>query len=343
MKSRSLFGKKYLSLDVREVEFQPGPFDVIVKVLACGVCGTDLNFIRDWEEDYMPLGHEIAGEVVCCGSSVRNVKEGDTVTVEDCSMCGNCIDCKSGHPEFCREMYTLNGCPGMGEYVMVNCGNLNIYHGLSPVHACLTEPLAVALAAVSKAEIPQGGSVMIFGTGPIGLLTAALAKHFGAGFVGISGRSAESVMNKARLDLAAKIGCDLIVTTQTQDLVGEVKKQFPKGVDRVIVTSPPASASDAFRIIRFGGAVTLLGLSFKGDSAISFDINDAIFNKTTVNTVFAEPAIGFGTATELIRSGVIDASLFQTHTFNFEHARDILEANLKGTLPVIKAVFTPFN
>jgi threonine dehydrogenase-like Zn-dependent dehydrogenase len=205
MKTKSLFGKKYLDLDIREINLEPGPFDVIVKVLACGVCGTDLNFIRDYEEDFMPLGHEIAGEVVQCGASVTNVSVGDTVTVEDCSMCGNCIDCKSGHPEFCREMFTLNGCPGMGEYVMVNCGNLNVYSGMSPVHACLTEPLAVALAAVNKADIPANGSVMIFGTGPIGLLTAALAKHRGAGFVGISGRSADTVMNRARLALAEKI------------------------------------------------------------------------------------------------------------------------------------------
>ncbi|MBR7104464.1 MAG: alcohol dehydrogenase catalytic domain-containing protein [Lentisphaeria bacterium] len=342
MKTRSFFGKKYLSLDLRELTLEPGPADVIVKVHACGVCGTDLNFLRDWEEEAMPLGHEIAGEVVFCGPSVRNVKEGDMVTVEDCSMCGSCPDCKSGHPEFCRNLHTLNGFPGMGEYVMVNCGNLNVYTGLDPLHACLTEPLAVALAAVNKADIPVNGSVMIFGTGPIGLLTAALAKHRGAGFVGISGRSADTVMNRARLALAEKIGCDLVVTTQTQDLVGEVKKLYPAGVDRVIVTSPPASAVDAFEIIRFGGAISLLGLSFKGDCVIPLDVNAAIFNKTAINTVFAEPAIGFGTATELIKRGVIDASLFQTHAFGPDQAQEVLKANLMGTLPIIKSVFMPF-
>ena len=342
MKTKSLFGKKYLDLDIREINLEPGPFDVIVKVLACGVCGTDLNFIRDYEEDFMPLGHEIAGEVVQCGSAVTNVSVGDTVTVEDCSMCGNCIDCKSGHPELCREMFTLNGCPGMGEYVMVNCGNLNVYSGMSPVHACLTEPLAVALAAVNKADIPVNGSVMIFGAGPIGLLTAALARHRGAGFVGISARSANSVMNKARLKLAEKIGCDSVIVTEKQDLVSEIRKICPKGVDRVIVTSPPQSVIPAFDIIRFGGSISLLGLSFKGDQCIPFDVNAAIFNKTSINTVFAEPAIGFGTAAELIKSGVIDASLFQTHTFGFDNAKEILEQNLLGTAPIIKSVFTPF-
>jgi len=342
MKTKSLFGKKYLDIETRELDLCPGPCDVIVKVLACGVCGTDLNFLRDYDADYMPLGHEIAGEVILCGSEVKNVSPGMTVTVEDCSMCGSCPDCKSGHPEFCRNMHTLNGFPGMGQYVMVDAGNLNVCTGLDPVHACLTEPLAVALAAVGKADIPFNGSVMIFGAGPIGLLTAALARKRGAGFVGISARSDESPMNQARLALAGKLGCDLIVVTKKQDLVGEVRKKFPKGVDRVIVTSPPASAADAFGIIRFGGAISLLGLSFRGDHVIPLDVNAAIFNKTTINTVFAEPAVGFAAAAELIRRGIIDASLFQTHTFGFEDAQKILSANLSGSLPVIKSVFTPF-
>ena len=89
--------------------------------------------------------------------------------------------------------------------------------------------------------------------------------------------------------------------------------------------------------------ISLLGLSFKGDHVIPLDVNAAIFNKTSINTVFAEPAVGFATATELIRRGVIDASLFQTHTFNFASARETLAGCLDGSLPVIKSVFTPFD
>ena len=342
MKTRSLFGRKFLALEERSLDLKLSSTDVLVKVHACGVCGTDLNFLRDYEEDWMPLGHEIAGEVVEKGEEVANVKCGDFVTVEDCSMCGNCLDCKSGHAELCREMHTLNGIPGMGEYVLVNCGNVNVYTGLSPVHACLTEPLAVALSAVAKADIPLGGSVMIFGSGPIGLLTAAAAKIRGAGFVGITGRSAKTPMSRARLLLAEKLGCDLVVKTKETDLVSETRKRFPKGVDRVIVTSPPASVPDAFEIIRFGGIITLLGLSFAGDSVIPLDVNRAIFHKTVINTAFAEPAINFPLATELIKSGRVDASLFQTHTFSFGDAKEFLGKNLDGSLPVIKGVFLPF-
>ena len=72
IKSRGLFGRRYLDLQVREREIaQPGEDRVVVKVRACGVCGTDVNFVRDWKEDYMPLGHEIAAEVVEAGKNVR--------------------------------------------------------------------------------------------------------------------------------------------------------------------------------------------------------------------------------------------------------------------------------
>ena len=103
MKSKGLYGKKLLDIQEREIEIGPPDEDhVIVRVHACGVCGTDVNFVRDWEDEAMPLGHEIAAEVIEVGKSVASVQPGDRVIVEDCTMCGICEHCKSGHPEFCR-------------------------------------------------------------------------------------------------------------------------------------------------------------------------------------------------------------------------------------------------
>ena len=343
MKTHCLFGRKGIDIQFRELALDLPPDGVLVKVCACGVCGTDLNFLRDWEEDYQPLGHEISAGVVECGKLVQGYTPGDTVTVEDCAMCGACQDCKSGHPEYCRNMHTLNGIPGMGQYLVVHYGNLNKYEGLSHRHACLTEPLAVALSAVRKAEIPPNGSLLVLGCGPIGLLAARVAKLFGAGFVGITARSGSTPMSHARLSLAEKLGCDLLLRTSSQDVVTEIRRLFPKGVDRVIVTSPPQSMKDAFKLIRFGGTIAFLGLSFSGDSVIPFDVNEAVFNKTTLRPVFAEPAVDFALATELIKQGKVDASLFQTHTFSFHNAKEHFAAALSGDLPVIKSVFLPWE
>jgi len=343
MKTRSLFGRKGIDVQIRELDIpELSQGKVLVKVHACGVCGTDLNFIRDWSGDYQPLGHEIAGEVLETGSGAMSVRPGDKVIVEDCTMCGKCVDCKSGHPEFCRNMYTLNGFPGMGECMVVNEASLVPFDGLDYARAALTEPLAVACNAVLSADIPPGGSVVVLGPGPIGLLCASLCRLRGAGFVGMSCRSARNPMGKARIELAEKLGCSLVVPTDVMDIEKTIRGRFPKGVDRVIVTSPPKSMNDALRIIRYGGVIVFLGLSFKeGDNFIKFDVNHAIFNKITLKPSFAEPAIHFPMALSLIRNGQIPAELFQTHFCSFKDYPAMFSSALSGDIPVIKPVFLP--
>jgi L-iditol 2-dehydrogenase len=198
MESKGLYGKKYLDIQERVVEIGPPDEDhVIVKVHACGVCGTDINFVRDWEEEAMPLGHEIAAEVLEVGKNVTAVKPGDKVIVEDCSMCGICEDCRSGHPELCRNMYNMEGQPSMGLYMSVRYNSVDRFEGLDYVSACLTEPLAVCITAVSTADIPLGGSVVVLGPGPLGLMSARLAKLRGAGFVAIAGLPADNPRKEA--------------------------------------------------------------------------------------------------------------------------------------------------
>ena len=342
MKSRGLFGKKYLDIDERTADIAPPDEDhVIVRIRACGVCGTDVNFIRDWEDEHMPLGHEISAEVIETGKNVTCVKPGDSVIVEDCSMCGICENCKSGHPEFCRNMYDMEGQPGMGEYMSVRYNCLNKYTGLDHVSACLTEPLAVSYTSVLNAQIPQGGSVVVLGPGPLGLMSAKLAKHAGAGFVAVTGLPADNERERARLELAGKMGCDLFIESGVQSVEEEIKKRFPDGVDRVIVSSPPESIYDALKIIRFGGIITFYGLHFGGKSTIQIDINDLVFRKISLIPTFAEPAINFPVSNRFLREGIVDAGLLISHTFGFKEAGSIMESIITGDKPVIKAVMVP--
>jgi len=342
VKSRGLYGKKFLDIQEREIEIGPPDEDhVIVKVHACGVCGTDINFVRDWEGEAMPLGHEIAAEVVEVGKNVTSVKPGDRVIVEDCTMCGICEDCKSGHPELCRNMYNMEGQPGMGQYMSVRFNSLDKFEGLDYISACLTEPLAVCVTAVLNAAIPLGGSVVVLGPGPLGLMSARLAKLHGAGFIAITGLPADNEREKARLAMAEKFGCDMTIEVGKQDIEEEIKKRFPKGVDRVIVSSPPESMYDALKVIRFGGIITFFGLHFGGKSVINVDINDLVFRKITLRPTFAEPAINFPVSNRLLRDGLVDASALITHTFGFEDAKKIMGAVIDGSQPIVKAVMLP--
>jgi L-iditol 2-dehydrogenase len=342
VKSKGLWGKKYLDLQERETEIALSNEDyAVVRVLACGLCGTDLNFVRDWAGDPMPLGHELSGEVVEVGRNVTTVKPGDRVVVEDCTMCGTCDNCKEGHPEFCRNMFNMEGQPGMSQYLAVRSNSLVKYSGMDPVAACLTEPLAVSLNAVLHAEIPLRGSVAVLGSGPLGLMCAQVAKLKGAGFVAMTGLPAANERQKARQGLAGQFGCDLFIETGKQDVEEEIKKRFPQGVDRVIVTAPPQSIYDALKVVRFGGIVNLLGLHFGDRSTVSIDINELIFRKITLRPTFAEPAINFPLANRLLQDGLVDVSALVTHTFGFEDARKIMSAALDGSQGVVKAVMLP--
>ena len=342
MKSKGLFGKKYLDIQEKEVEIGPPDEDhVLVKVRACGVCGTDINFVRDWEDEPMALGHEIAAEVLEVGKNVTTVKPGDRVIVEDVTICGLCEDCRSGHPEFCRNMYDLDGQPGMAEYMSVRYNSLDRFEGLDYLSASLTEPLAVCITAVETADIPLGGSVVVLGPGPLGLMSARLARLRGAGFVAITGLPADNPREKARFDLARDFGCDMTIEVGKQDIEAEIKGKFPNGVDRAIVSSPPKSMYDALKIIRFGGVITFFGLHFGGQSVIEVDINDLIFNKITLRPAFAEPAIHFPLSNRLLKEGLVDASKLITHTFDFEGAKSIMQAVIDGSEPIVKAVMQP--
>lgn len=342
MKSRGLYGKKLLDIREREVEIGPPDEDhVVVKVHACGLCGTDINFVRDWEDEAMPLGHEIAAEVLEVGKNVTNVKPGDRVIVEDCTMCGICENCKSGHPEFCRNMYDMGGQPGMGQYMSVRYNSLDRFEGLDYVSASLTEPLAVCVTAVHNAEIPLGGSVVVLGPGPLGLMSARLARLRGAGFVAITGLPADNEREKARLALAEQLGCDMTIQVGVQDVEEEIKSRFPNGVDRVIASAPPSSLYDALKVIRFGGIITFFGLHFGGQSSVNLDINDLIFQKITLRPTFAEPAINFPVSNRLLKEGLIDAGQIITHTFGFDDAVALMGAVIDGSQPVIKAVMLP--
>ncbi len=342
MKSKGLWGKKRLEIDERTVDIgRPDDDHVIVKVRACGVCGTDINLVRDWPDDPMPLGHEIAAEVFEVGKNVTSLKPGDRVIVEDCTMCGICKDCKSGQPQFCRNMYNMEGQPGMAQYLSVRFNSLDKFEGLDFKWACLTEPLAVSLTSVINAQIPLGGSVVVLGSGPLGLMAAQLAKLRGAGFVALTGLRADNPLTKARLELAQKLGCDLVIEVGKQSVADEIKSRFPEGVDRVIVSAPPESMYDALKVIRFGGIITFFGIHFGGKSKIEVDVNDLIFRKITLRPTFAEPAINFPVSFRLLRDGLVDASTIVTHTFGFDDARAVMSSIVDGSQPVIKAVMLP--
>jgi L-iditol 2-dehydrogenase len=342
MKTTGLFGRKFIHLEERETELgSPGFSEVIVKLNACGVCGTDLNFLKQWEDEPMPLGHEIAGEVVETGPETPGIRVGDRVVLEDCSQCGICADCKNGRTDLCRNMHTLNDQSGMGRYMRVRHNNLVPFEGIPDQEACLTEPLSVCLNSVLAARIPFNGTVAVLGCGPLGLMTARIARLHGASRVFVTEADTRSVTGRARFDMARQWDFDEVIDTRSEDVEAVVKRHCPGGVDRVIVSSPPESIHDALKIIGYGGLITFFGLHFGGRNRIEVDINDLVFRKITLQPYFAEPAVNFRVSLDLIRSGKVPVRDLISHTFTRSGAKAMFTDIIEGTQPVIKAVMLP--
>lgn len=339
---KAIFAKKPFQVQVRDLEVpKPDEGEVLVKIRACGLCGTDLHFARDWQEDFMPLGHEIAAEVVELGKGVTSYSIGDKVIIEDVGMCGVCVDCKNGEYYRCRNNYNLKGQPGMAEYMAVSEHLLNRFDGIDFVHASLVEPLAVAINTVLHAEIPLGGDVVVYGAGPIGLMCVRLARLQGAAKVALVGSSRNSVRNMARMKVGEEFGAGPLIYARDEDPVEAVRAHFPNGVDRAIVIAPPKTLPPAVQMVRFGGLVSFISIDLGGESKVELDVNELIFNKITLRPTFAEPGVKFPVSIRLLQEGLIDAGKLVTHTFSFPEAEHIFRASNDGKEGVIKAVLVP--
>jgi threonine 3-dehydrogenase len=267
----------------------PAPDEVLVRIEAASICGTDLH-IRRWDqwsservEPPLTLGHELCGTVVATGSSVRDIAEGDYVSAESHVTCGVCFHCRTGKAHMCEQTQILgvDRDGGFADYAAVPASVVwrNDRAKLPPEIACLQEPFGNAVFATSTQDL-AGRAVAVLGCGPVGLFTIAIAKAFGAG------RLFASDHVPFRLELAERLGADAVVNV---DEVDDVPAWFAEqnegiGVGVVFEMSGALRAiEDAFGIVRHGGNVVLFGIPSR---PATIDIAESlIFKNLTVSAV----------------------------------------------------------
>jgi len=332
---KGLYGKKGFEIELRERQARDiGEHMVRIRVVACGLCGTDLHFLRDME-DWTPLGHEISAVVVETGAKVTKVRTGDRVICEDVAMCGACEACKTGRVNLCRSGYTLEDQPGMSDEMIVHENMLNIFEGIDPVTASMVEPLAVAIRGVDGLQLRPFDSVAIFGMGAIGLFSAAYARSLGAGRIAMFAREPGSKRNQAAEAAAFDLGADEVYYTAEQDYI---ERALEKGsFDAAIVCAPPSLCADAMKLIGYGGKVMAMGVTFGSGACAELDVNDMVFNKKQLLTSIAEPALNFPLSIRLIASGRINAARVITHRIAMEDAAEIKKLYADDA-PAIKTV-----
>ena len=298
----------------------PGPHDVIVKVAATSLCGTDAHIYRwdEWAQHRIQppriIGHEVCGHVVEVGREVSLVKVGDYVAAESHITCGRCFQCRTGQAHVCKQ-YQILGIDRDGsyaEYVALPEGVLwRTALEIPPEFACVQEPLGNAVDA-ALAEDLTGHTVLVTGCGPTGLFAAAIARVAGAAVI------IATDVSDYRLGLAKHVGVDYTVNVKTSppEAVGEAIHDLTagEGVDAALeMSGDPAALHQAFRAVKNGGRVTLFGIP---TGQVCFDLpNEIIFKGIRVYGVTGRRL--FGTWYRL--AGLFKAGLnirpIMTHTF----------------------------
>ncbi len=265
-------------LEIRTVEDPAvGDNEVLLRVNAAGICGTDIHIMEDRFHNNPPviLGHEFSGEIVEVGRNVTGYSVGDRVVSEPHKGgCGTCKYCLTGEVEVCRNKraigYKIDGC--FASHISMPVTSLHrIPENVTDEQAALTEPLAVAVKGVlERAKIEPEDFVMVAGCGPIGLLAAAAAKAEGARAVMITGTDGDE---KLRLPAARQMGIDHVVNIQKEDVLQLVQDLTGGAGADVVVEASGAAASirQAFDLVKIDGRICGLGLSGKEEIGIPWD------------------------------------------------------------------------
>ena len=290
----------------------------VVKILACGICGTDRHIYKGEYPGNKPviLGHEFGGviEEVASGSKF---KVGDLVSVDPNIVCGTCVDCLALRTAFCPSLTALgvniNG--GIAEYVLTPDTQIYLVRpDLNPLHLAFIEPLACSIRGLDLADLKGGEKVAVLGGGVMGLLVVQLAKLAGASEIVLVTRQ------KYRREVALKIGA-----TRTVDPINESVTDLVKGMD---VTFECAGAVETFeqsqQITRRGGAIIVLGLT-GSDTKVAIKPFDIVVNEHRIQGSYLNPLTQERSA-ELVGSGKLNLDILISKVVDLDGVKAILDA-----------------
>ena len=336
---RSLWGKTPFQFQWRDLpKPRPQPGQVLVRVEAGGICGTDLHFLR-YNEEWTPLGHEVVGVIEEVGEGVNRFQGGERVIVENHAACGVCEQCKNGRALYCDNLTTyMADQAGFSDYLVIRGDMLHRYDGeqLKPIHACLAEPLTVALDVTLRADLELNDEVAVFGPGPIGLMVARLAKLRGARRVFLVGSNRSTPRGIHRLAVGRQMGADVTLGYEEDDVVGEIMSAVPDGVDRVFVTAPPKTLVEAIKISRFGGIIAFIGIEFGTGGEVTFDANEFHFKKLQLRASHAIPNHYFPLAIDLLSRRAVVPEPLLSHTFEVDEAEGAFQTLIDPQKQAIK-------
>ncbi|TIU97746.1 MAG: iditol 2-dehydrogenase [Mesorhizobium sp.] len=311
---------------LREVDKPaPGPEDVLVRIEACGVCGTDRHLFHGEFPCTPPvtLGHEFCGIVEAVGDAVSGIAVGDRVTGDPNIACGRCSQCRAGRVNLCSNLRAIgiHRDGGFADCVVMPQGQAFLLPGnLKPTHGAFCEPLACCLHGIDLAGIRPGGSVVVLGGGVIGLLTVQLAKLAGAATIILSTRQA------SRRALAEELGATATVDPSAVDPIEAIAGKaglVPGGVDVVLECAGVRdTVEQSMRIAKAGGTVVIVGVMPQGQK-VAFEPFDVLFRELKVLGSFINP-FTHRRAADLIASGAMEIDKLISRQVPLEEAPQVI-------------------
>ncbi len=340
---------------VRELDLEgPGPGEVLVRMAAVGICGTDLHSVKgEWRRPTpMVLGHEGSGVVEQVGEGVAGLSPGDRVVLSWSPSCGECADCRRGRPAAClalqraiaagtlldgRTGLSLDGQPvyrgtatgALAERVVVSASvALPIGEGVPLDQAALLGCAALTGvgAALFAARVEPGSSVLVVGAGGVGQFVVQGARIAGAGAIVCVDPLA------ARRELAARLGAT--ATADPDGLTAEMKRAFPDGVDYAFdAVGDPSTTEVAFRWTRNGGLCVIVGLPAAGRRLDLDPVDFVRRERRLTGTIYGSehPAVALPVLLEHVRAGRLDLASQLGPSFALEEVDDAFEASLAGS------------
>lgn len=331
----------------------PGFQEVICKVMAIAICGTDPKLLRGKPYHYCPesypftIGHEWSGIVVKVGPGVHNLKVGDRVAGEAHRGCGVCKNCKEGRYSLClnygkeetgHRHYGFTTTGAYAQYVRYSCGSLTrLPDNVSFVEAAMCDTAGVAFHGLERAGVTPGGTVCVIGPGPIGLMAMKIARALGAAHVIAVGRG-------GRLEAARRMGAcdpDLAINFEQTDPVAEVMRLTNGiGADHVYECSGASGAlPQAINMCKKGGTIAMLGTPPEGYME-SIPMKTITFRELAIFGSRGNPNVT-PAVVNLMSTGQLQVKDLVTHTFPLTSFAEGIDTFVHRKGNAVKVVFFP--
>jgi len=305
--------------------------DVLIKVSRTGICGTDLNIYKwdDWAGKTVPVplvvGHEFVGEIVEVGENVREFRVGELVSGEGHVVCGHCRNCMAGRRHLCNDTAGIGVTrPGaFAEYIALPQTNVWVHKpNIDLDVASIFDPFGNATHSTLSFPV-LGEDVLVTGAGPIGIISAAIARHAGARHVVITD------VNNYRLSLAKRMGVTRAVNVANESLADTQKELgMDEGFDVGLeMSGNPSAFNDMLANMCHGGKIAMLGIPKK---EMAIDWNTVVFNMLTIKGIYGREMYETWYKMTVMLEGGLDIAPVITHRFKFTDFQQGFETALSG-------------